>query len=137
MKNKKGYNIYKNAIRYFSYPSSIKPLVEMEDKVRFPKGSFHLKQHFNLNSLNIKSRCVWTDFTAKRNCDRLILSLTTESFATFIAAYHHQVGDLRIVWIQLFIGMCLLTYIFKFKRIIQQSQQCKQLILTNLRIQLA
>ena len=40
VKNKKGYNIYKNAIRYFSYPSSIKPLVEMEDKVRFPKGIF-------------------------------------------------------------------------------------------------
>ena len=49
VKNKKGYNIYKNAIRYFSYPSSIKPLVEMEDKVRFPKGTrngaeFSLKQ---------------------------------------------------------------------------------------------
>ena len=49
-KNKKGYNIYKNAIRYFSYPSSIKPLVEMEDKVRFPKGIFHLRQHLNSNS---------------------------------------------------------------------------------------
>ena len=32
------YNIYKNSIRYFSYPSSIKPLVEEGDLVRFPKG---------------------------------------------------------------------------------------------------
>ena len=64
----------------------------MEDKVRFPKGIFHLSILI-WTHLNIKSRYVWTDFTAKRNCDRLILSLTTESFATFIAAYHHQVGD--------------------------------------------
>ena len=37
----KAYNIYKNAARYMAYPASIKPLVEVEDKVRFPKGYFY------------------------------------------------------------------------------------------------